>query len=91
VEAGRRTSYLVECFWPSVSPEQLADVETRVEAAASALRGEGREIDFVGSILVIVDESVFCLFDGCETDVRSVSQEAGIPFERVLETVRRGL
>jgi hypothetical protein len=92
MEAGRRrASYLVECFWPSVGPKQLADVETRVQAATSALRRQGRDIDFVGSILVIVDESVFYLFDGCETEVRSVSQEAGIPFERVLETVRRGL
>ena len=41
-----------------------------------------------GSILVPADETVFCLFDGVEADVRAVSEEAGMPFERVLESLR---
>lgn len=92
MEAGRRTaSYLVECFWPGVGPEHLVDSTWRVQAATAALQRRGRDINFVGSILVLADESVFCLFDGVEADVRAVSEGAGIPFGRVLETVRRGL
>jgi hypothetical protein len=92
MEVGRPTaSYLVECFWPGVAPEQLADSDRRVQASTSALQRRGRNITFVGSILVLADESVFCLFDGDEADVRVVSEDAGIPFGRVLETVRRGL
>ena len=41
-----------------------------------------------GSILVPADETVFCLFDGVEADVRAVSEEAGMPFERILESLR---
>ena len=41
-----------------------------------------------GSILVPSDETVFCLFDGSEADVRAVSQQADMPFERVLASVR---
>ena len=62
-----------------------------MQAATSALQRRGRDIHFVGSILVLADESVFCVFDGVEADVRAVSEDAGIPFGRVLETVRRGL
>jgi hypothetical protein len=47
-----------------------------------------RALRFLGSILVLADETVFCLFDGLEADVRTVSEQAGVPFERVLESLR---
>jgi hypothetical protein len=40
------------------------------------------------SILVPLDETVFCLLDGREADVRAVSEEAGVPFERILESLQ---
>jgi hypothetical protein len=89
VEARHRAaSYLVECFWPGIAPETLARTERDIDAVISTMRRQGRDINFVGSILVLVDESVFCLFDGDEADVRLVSEKAGIPVERVLETIR---
>lgn len=81
-------SYLVECYWPGVSAEKLVSAAKRVQAAASTLRRQGRDVVFLGSILVPADESVFCLFDGVEADIRSASKRAGIPFERVLESLR---
>ena len=81
-------SYLVECFWPGVTSETLALAARRVQASASALRQQGGDVIFLGSILVPADESVFCLFDGVEADVRAASEQAGIPFERVLESLR---
>jgi Protein of unknown function (DUF4242) len=81
-------SYLVECYWPGVSAEKFASTAKRVQAAASTLRREGRDVVFLGSILVPADESVFCLFDGVEADVRAASERGGIPFERVLESLR---
>lgn len=50
-----------------------------IEAASSV---------FLGSILVPADETVFCLFNGSEADVRAVNERAGVPFERVLESLR---
>jgi hypothetical protein len=35
-------------------------------------------------IFVLEDETVFCLFEGREADVRAVSERAGVPFGRVL-------
>jgi hypothetical protein len=80
-------SYLVECYWPGVNRERLAVSAKRLRAATSALREEGRDVTF-GSILVPADESVFCLFDGIEADARAASGQAGVPFERVLESLR---
>jgi len=87
-ESGEAKSYLVECYWPGVSEEKLALASQRVRKAAYGLRRHGRELRFRGSILVPADETVFCLFDGVEADVRAVSEEAGMPFERVLESLR---
>ena len=84
------TGYLVECYWPGVSAAKLAAAVERAEQAADELRGQGRSLHFLGSILVPADEVVFCLFDGAEADVRAVSEKAGVPFERILESLRIG-
>jgi hypothetical protein len=48
---------------------------------------EARTINiFLASIRVPADEGVFCLFDGVGADIRTASEQAGVPFERVLET-----
>jgi hypothetical protein len=81
-------SYLVECYWPGVSEQKVADAAARAHAAAGQLRREGGDVDFLGSILIPADETVFCLFEGAEEDVRVVSKQAGVPFERVLASLR---
>lgn len=83
-----RKSYLVECYWPGVSVDKLVDTLRRVREAQSHLRATGADVEFLGSILVPIDETVFCLFDGRESDVRAVSKRAGVLFERVLESLR---
>lgn len=80
-------SYLVECYWPGVSAEGFARAAKRVQAEVSTLGREGGDVAFRGSILVLADESVFCLFNGSEADVRTASERAGIQFERVLESL----
>jgi hypothetical protein len=85
---GPARTYLVECYWPGVNEEELTKAVRRARDAAAELRQLGAQVDFVGSILVPVDETVFCLFDGSEADVREASERAGVPFERVLESLR---
>ena len=80
-------SYLVEYYWPGVTDEALAQTVARADAAASELRRHGRRVDLRGTILVRSDEIVFCLFDGSEADVRAAGELAGVPFERVLESL----
>lgn len=88
MSGGYSRSYLVECYWPGVDEAKLAAAVQRAQTAASELRRSGRQIDFHGSILVPIDETVFCLFDGAEADVRAVSEQAEMPFERVLASLR---
>jgi hypothetical protein len=80
-------SFLVECYWPGVSEEALVRTARRAREAASELRRQGGDVNLLGSILVPADETVFCLFEGCEADVRAASEQAGVPFERVLESL----
>jgi hypothetical protein len=48
---------------------------------------QGRDLRFVGSILVLSEETVFYLFDGDEQDVVAITKQLGVRFERVLETL----
>ena len=86
----QRRSYLAECYWPGVSEQKLAAAVVQIQRATEDLRLQGHEVRFVGSILLPVDETVFCLFDGTEDGVRSVSEQACVPFERILESLRIG-
>ncbi|HET7353094.1 MAG TPA: hypothetical protein VFJ11_03480 [Gaiellaceae bacterium] len=83
-------SYLVEYYWPGVSEQKLVAAARQIQRAAEDLRGRGHDLRFIGSIFVPIDETVFCLFDGTEADVRSVSEQARVPFERILESLRIG-
>ena len=80
-------SYLVECYWPNVDEGKLAAGARRTDDAAGALRSNGHDIRLLWSVLVCSEEIVFYLFEGAEADVRAVSEQAGVPFERVLESL----
>jgi hypothetical protein len=86
--ADEPTTYLVECFWPGIDESKHASAAGRAQAAALQLSREGDEIEFLGSVLVPTDETVFCFFKGREADVRGASELAGLPFERLLAAVR---
>jgi thioesterase domain-containing protein len=83
--AVKRRTYLVECFWPGVDEGKFGLALGRAQEAAHQLRREGQDVEFRGSILVYADETVFWLFEGCESAVRAASEWAGLSFERVLE------
>jgi hypothetical protein len=84
----RTRSYLLECYWPGISEERIVATAHRTRKAAAALRRQGAAVDFLSSILIPVDETVFWLFEGLEADIRMASLHAGVPFERVLESMR---
>ncbi len=45
-------------------------------------------MQFGGSILIPAAEAVFCFFDGTEEGVRAVALQEGVPFRRVLKSLR---
>jgi hypothetical protein len=78
--------YAAKCYWPGVSPEQLEEVAMRARRAAGSVRRA--RVAFLGSILFPDDELVLCLFDApSQAVVKTTSEEAGIPCERVMTTV----
>jgi hypothetical protein len=85
--SGGQRSYLVECYYPNVDQQGVAEVAQRAREAADAFCRQGRDLRFVGSILVLSEETVFYLFDGDEQDVVAITKQLGVRFERVLETM----
>jgi hypothetical protein len=76
--------FIVECFLPDADEGDLVAIDARAAAVAEQ-RGEAPELAYRGSILIIDEEVILCLFEGTTVDaVRIAAQQAEIPFERVL-------
>jgi hypothetical protein len=83
-------TYLVECYTPGIDAVQVESDAHRVLAASADLREEGREIEYVGAMLVPRDEVVFHVFASeCERAVREASFRASVDYERVVESIGR--
>lgn len=82
------TTFLVECFWPDVKPEQVQRAaEHLADCAAQSLRS-GARVAYAGSIQVTGDDVVFFLFEaGSSEEVRAVCEETQLQFERVVASV----
>jgi hypothetical protein len=83
-------TYVVECFWPGVSDEGFLAASLRADECAADLRLQGRQVRLVASILLLEDETVFCVFQGDLDVVRDAASRAQLPFERVLASVTFG-
>lgn len=88
-ERAAEATYLAECLWPDLDPEDVERGAERVRRAVVELTREGRRVELTGSIVVPEDEVVFYLFTGHSADiVREACVRAGIRFERVVESMR---
>jgi Protein of unknown function (DUF4242) len=77
------TEFVAECFWPGVTESDLARLDVAARANSSG------EVRYVSSMLMPEDEVVFCFFDGpSAAAVETVAQRVGIPFERIVASVR---
>ena len=76
--------YTAKCFWPGVTEDEL-----RLAAArAGSETGERPPAVFRGALYLPGDELVLCLFDSASrASVKRASEHAGLPCERVIETV----
>ena len=80
-------TYLVECYWPGVSEPQLLDAIARTGTEGETVTDDC--VRLVDSVLIPTDEIVLCVFEGSsEGAVRAAAQRAGLPAERVVESVR---
>jgi hypothetical protein len=76
--------YTAKCFWPGVTEDEL-----RLAAArAVGETGERPSTAFRGALYLPGAELVLCLFDSSSrAGVKRASERAGMPCERVIETV----
>ena len=74
--------YTAKCFWPGV-------IEDELRLAAARAGSETLEATaFRGALYLPGDDLVLCLFESASRDsVKKASERAGMPCERVIETV----
>ena len=82
------TEYVAECFWPGVDEAAVRTLDARTGGCAEERARSGEPVRYLGSILMREDEVVLCMFDGTEDAVRRTAEQAGVPFERILEATR---
>ncbi len=82
------SGYVAECFWSGVREDDLRELDRRIGACVAELAGRGEPIRYLGSLLIVDDEVVLCLFDGPLATVRRATARAGVPFERILRCSR---
>ena len=80
--------FLVEHYWPGVTPATFREAVERVRAEATRLQASGESIRFMHSTLVPEDENAFCVFAAAsESLVREAYARAGVGFEQIVDAV----
>jgi len=76
--------FTAKCYWPGVTEDELRLAATR----AGSESGKRPQATFRGALYLPGDEIVLCLFDSSSSaSVKGASERAGMPCERVIETV----
>jgi len=79
--------YAAKCYWPGVNETQLERAAARAVLEAATESRTGSAIAYLGSVLIEEDELVLCLFDAASRAVvRTTTERAGIPCERVMDS-----
>jgi hypothetical protein len=88
---GVRHTYLVEHYRPGQPADELWHWARRIRASAAELHRQGKEIRYVRSAIVPVDESLLCVLEAASEElVRETYARAGLPFERLSALIPEG-
>jgi hypothetical protein len=75
--------YTAKCFWPGAGESEI-----RLAASRATRDAVQHHAGFRGALYLPADELVLCLFEATSpSSVKSESESAGMPCERVMETV----
>lgn len=77
-------SYLVERYLPGLSEADVRSGASRVQAACLELSAAGREVRYMGSIFLPLEEACFCRFESDRSEtVAQANERAEFAFARV--------
>jgi hypothetical protein len=75
--------YTAKCFWPGAGEREI-----RRAASRASREAVNHHAGFRGALYLPADELVLCLFEAMSPSfVKTESESAGMPCERVMETV----
>ncbi len=81
-------TFVVERFWPGVTPALAQEVAGRLTEAAAGFSREGRAVRYVGSVLLPADEVMVSVVEAAAPDVvRGVAARAGHAADRITESI----
>lgn len=73
-------TYLVECYWPSVTAEQIAEVLAQTDGSDAA------HLRSLGAIVIPSEATALLLFEAAGPDqVRDARSLAAVPFDRIVD------
>lgn len=78
--------YVADRNLPGITMDQLADAQKAVIETSQRHSEEGEPVQYIRSTYIPGDDRCMCLFEAENADsVRSVNDEAGVPYLRVVE------
>jgi hypothetical protein len=78
--------YAAKCYWPGITRTELEQATARASGARSIASASG--VNYLGSLLFSNDDLVLCLYQApSPAAVKHASEQAGIPCERVMDSV----
>ena len=81
-------TYVVECYMPGVDEARVRRAADSADAAVRSLGGPDSGIEYLGALLMAVDEVVLHAFRASDAAlVNRAAAAADLPFERVIESV----
>ncbi|MBT5266694.1 MAG: DUF4242 domain-containing protein [Rhodospirillaceae bacterium] len=81
-------TYMVERSLKGISMDDLGGAQKAAIGKAAEMKAAGTEISYIRTTFAPEDGRCMCLFDaGSEADVKKLNDEAGIPYDRVVEAL----
>ncbi len=82
------TVYMVERSLKGISMEDLGGAQKAAISKAEEMTAAGTDVKYIRSTFAPEDGRCMCLFEaGSEAAVKRLNDEAGIPYDRVVEAL----
>jgi hypothetical protein len=82
------TVYMVERNLKGISMDQLAGAQKAAIGKAAEMKANGTDIRYIRSTFAPEEGTCLCLFEaGDKAQVKQLNEEAGLPFNRIVEAL----